>query len=305
MKLRPITKNAIWGGTFLAEKFNKPINCGNTAESWELSVRDAANVSIIENGSLSGHPISDYLNASNFKGNFPLLIKYLDAAADLSVQVHPDDSYAAKHGEVGKTEIWYILRAEDGAKIVYGIKDSVSISEFQKLARENRTADALNYVNVKAGEVYFIPPGLVHALGAGITVAEVQTNCNTTYRLYDYDRRQSDGTLRELHVDDALAVVRKYTEKEISDLRLKYGTDFACDEVIASSDHFSVFLHRFPKSLAVNHKSDFTVLMCVGGEGVISASGDSYGYSAGDTYLVPAECGNFTVSGGTLLEIHP
>ena len=233
MKLYPyllssVLKSPIWGGTHLIREWGKQTEKDTVGESWELTVRaDAA--SCICNGCYAGKTVQELIDvdptvvmgASSYIGGvFPLLVKLIDAGDRLSVQVHPDDAYAARvENDRGKTEMWYIVDAEEGAEIICGLREGVSHADFEK-AIADRTLDAvLHHQPVHAGETYFIPAGLPHAIGGGILIAEIQQNCDLTYRVYDYDRRQKDGTLRELHVEKALDVIRGFEKEEIEALQ--------------------------------------------------------------------------------------
>ena len=214
MRLSALPMERLWGGDKLGKIYNK--NCGSgTGETWELSVREKEK-SVVSNGILAGKTLSEIVDTDKSLvgerfagGEFPLLIKFIDAADDLSVQVHPDDEYAAKvENDVGKTEMWHIVEAEPGAKLVYGLADGVTPQDFVLAVREGKTQSALKYVEVHAGETYFIPAGLVHAIGGGILLAEVQQNCDLTYRVYDFDRLDKNGKPRELHTEKALCFPR-------------------------------------------------------------------------------------------------
>ena len=224
LKISYITKSAIWGGTKLKTDWGKVSDLDCVAESWELSVREKEMATIL-NGEYSEMTLGEYIKVCGNDsvsdvydgGRFPLLIKYIDACDKLSVQVHPDDVYAGEvENDSGKTEMWYIVDAAEGAEIIYGIKESVSESDFEKAVRQGNIDSVLEHHPVKAGETYFIPSGMLHAIGAGIVIAEIQQNSDLTYRVYDYERRQKDGSLRELHVDKSIDVTRKFTEEEIN-----------------------------------------------------------------------------------------
>ena len=197
-----------WGGTRLRSLYGRDIPDETTGESLEVSAIPGMNSTLTD-----GTPLSDYLARWGAKAagtrvgeHFPLLIKILDARDTLSVQVHPDDGYAARFGGVGKTEAWYILAAEEGAQLVYGLKDVSSRDELVRLSETGALRDHLRRVTVRPGEVYFIPSGTVHAIGRGIVLYEIQQSSDITYRLYDWDRKDSQGRSRTLHVNEAADV---------------------------------------------------------------------------------------------------
>ena len=215
VKLSPVFKDYLWGGTRLKTEFSKQSDMTPLAESWELSAHKDGQSTVAE-GEYAGLTLTAYLDTVGREvlgtncekyDYFPLLIKLIDAKGDLSVQVHPSDEYALEHeGEYGKTEMWYILDCDEGAALYYGFKEDTTREAYEAAIREGRLTDILNRVPVKRGDVFFIPAGTVHAIGAGILICEIQQNSNTTYRVYDYNRRDKDGNLRPLHVEKALAV---------------------------------------------------------------------------------------------------
>ena len=200
LKLKPAVKEIIWGGDKLKTAYGKEAPFDKLAESWELTVRpDGMNV--IENGEYAGMTLGEYIEkagnsviAAGYDADrFPLLIKFIDARDRLSIQVHPSDDYAlANENEYGKTEVWYIVEADEGAELVFGLSRDYTKEAFDKAVAENTVETLLNRVKVHAGEVYFIPSGLVHAIGAGILICEIQQNSNVTYRVYDYGRLGKD-----------------------------------------------------------------------------------------------------------------
>lgn len=215
-ELKATIKDYIWGGTKLREIFGKESELERLAESWELSCHPDGE-SIIASGEYAGMTLTQFLrehpeamgtSCSNVD-EFPVLVKLIDAKNDLSIQVHPEDSYARVHeNDNGKTEMWYIIDAEEGAELVYGFKAELTKDEF-KIAIENNTLmDKLNRVPVKKGDVFFINPGTLHAIGKGILIAEIQQSSNVTYRVYDYGRLGADGKPRQLHVEKALEVTK-------------------------------------------------------------------------------------------------
>ena len=208
IKLTGAVKDYIWGGNKLRKYYGKSSSDRVIAESWELSFHKDG-LTMTESGELLCEAVSKEVlgtNVSDFEF-FPTLIKFIDAESDLSVQVHPSDEYALKNeNSFGKTEMWYIIGAEEGAGIYLGFRETVTREEFESAIRENRLTEILRFYPVKAGESYFIPSGTIHAIGKGCLILEIQQNSNLTYRVYDYGRVGNDGKPRELHIDKALAV---------------------------------------------------------------------------------------------------
>ncbi len=220
--LSPAFKDYIWGGNRLKRDWGKRTDMTPLAESWELSCHEAG-PSVIAGGAYAGRTLGEYLaehpqdagtKAQN-AGAFPLLIKLIDAAGPLSVQVHPDDAYAREfEHSLGKSEMWLVLDASEGAGIYYGFKRETSLAEMRAAIENNTLTELLSWVPAKTGDCFFIPAGTVHAIGAGLMVAEVQQSSNLTYRVYDYGRVGADGRPRELHIDKALAVARREPPKD-------------------------------------------------------------------------------------------
>jgi len=294
LKLQSVLKDIIWGGTALSEQYGKGSPGQKIAEAWVLALRpDGENM--IENGHLAGKPLSAVY------GNevpFPLLIKLIDACDKLSVQVHPDDIYAQKEGlPAGKTEMWYVLDAKPGAKLVYGMRKDVDLTDDQiKQAANNGTLeDYLNFVEVKKGDVFFIPAGLVHAIGEGILIAEVQQNSNTTYRMYDYNRRDKNGNLRELHMEKALEVIDKSLPKSDYSASVTEKTDTVTKTTLCTCEYFTA------QSLAITNGAyeiapdKMLFALCTQGEGKYIHNGTEYELKKGDSYLFPHGTGSFTV----------
>lgn len=234
LKFHPVYKDYIWGGNNLL-KLDKKLIYPITAESWEISANKDG-MSVISNGDFKEKTLEDIfkwypkeLCGNNNQQQFPLLIKLIDACSALSVQVHPNDTYAFENenGALGKNEMWYIIDAKPDAKLVYGLKKGVTKNDFVKAVHENDIESTLNYVHVKKGDWLNIPSGLVHAIGEGIIIMEVQQNSNTTYRVYDYNRTGSDGKKRPLHIEKALDVINfGETEMQINKSINFGGTDY-------------------------------------------------------------------------------
>lgn len=312
LKLSYIPKTALWGGTRLKEAYGKPYDGEKLAETWELSCRGKENC-MIENGACAGLTLAEYfgdygegaIGTAHTGGRFPLLIKFIDARDKLSVQVHPDDAYAALHeNDPGKTEMWYIVEADEGAELIYGLADGVDAGAFSRAVKEGRIGEAVKRVPVKAGETYFIPSGMLHAIGAGILVAEIQQNSDLTYRVYDYDRRDKNGDLRPLHTEKALAVTRPYTEEEIAAVRYARSPlpEERAASLLADCPYFRVErLGEGKHALSVCRRS-FLHLLCTDGEGTLSYGKEEYPVVKGDSYFLPAGLGEVILEGnGTYL----
>ncbi len=306
LKLSCVCKEAIWGGSTLKEKYNKDCELEKLAESWELTVR-ADGMSVIENGSFSGTTLEQYIAeqgkdviAKGYDGDrFPLLLKLIDAAAPLSVQVHPDDAYSLQNeGELGKTEMWYVLDAKEGAKLVYGLKEGHDAVTMANAIKNGRVEDELNYVDVRAGDVFFIPSGLVHAIGAGIVIAELQQNSNITYRVYDYGRIGKDGRPRELHVKKSLDVIKPYSDEQINRIRFECGYD---NETLAACQYFCAKKIDVACEREIEVDDSFVSLLCLDGECDLIYEGVSYKMQKGDSYFLPAGLGRCVISGSAAL----
>lgn len=308
LKLSYIAKERIWGGPHLKTDYGKEADTDRLGETWELSVRPEE-MCRVENGALAGMPLRAAILAMGQAsvcptydgGHFPLLIKLIDAGDRLSVQVHPGDAYAAHvEHDMGKTEMWYVLSAEEGASLVYGLRPGCDKEDLARAVREGRTEEVLSHHPVHAGDVLFIPAGLVHAIGAGITVAEIQENSDLTYRLYDYDRRGADGKPRALHIARALDVLRPYTEEEIQAIRYEAAdreekADSAC---LAHCRHFRVYLRTIDGDAACRCGAEsFHSLLCLDGNGRIIHNDVTYSAKKGDSWFLPAGMGSYRLTG--------
>lgn len=303
--LNPAGKDYLWGGNRLKTEFNKKIDLTPLAETWECSTHPDG-PSIIASGINQGKTLiellkdnPDYLGSNNEgTGELPVLIKFIDAESDLSVQVHPSDEYAMEfeNGALGKTEMWYVLDATSDAKLVNGFKEDVDEDTLRTALEKGTLEEHLNTVSIKKGDVFFIPSGQVHAIGAGALIAEIQQNSNLTYRLYDYNRRDKDGNLRELHIDKAMAVSNmKKSSKPVSRAEDVKLTDKYDIENISKCKYFQVdkiTIHTDEKDcIDYNTGSEsFQVLLCVEGEGKLEvATGDVIELQKGRCVFVPAD----------------
>lgn len=288
---------ALWGGSRLRTRYGKS-GFARLAETWELSVREDC-MSIIQNGPLAGQPLS----AVTGEERFPLLVKFIDANLPLSVQVHPDDAYAAAHErDGGKTELWYIVDADPGARLILGLREGVTREDFAAALRAGDPAPLLREVEVHAGESYFVPAGLLHAIGspagAGILLAEIQQNSALTYRVWDYARRDADGSLRQLHTDRALDVIRLYTDAEIAALRFS-RTCALPGECICAAAHFAISRLTGDAAFAVTDR--FVSLLCLDGESTLTCGGKPYAIRPGQSWYLPADLGDCRIDGGATI----
>ncbi|MBE6618295.1 MAG: mannose-6-phosphate isomerase [Ruminococcaceae bacterium] len=281
--LDPICKDIIWGGERLSREFGKGDFCGQRiAETWELTVRENE-VNTVKSGEMCGKDLSELEGTENF----PVLIKFIDAKSDLSVQVHPGDEYSKKHeGDLGKTEMWYVVDAEAGAKLVYGLADGVSKADFAKAVEENKIGGCLNYVDVHRGDVFFIPAGCVHAIGGGILIAEIQQSSNVTYRVYDYNRG------RELHIKKALDVIELYSKEDIDKIRYSRADEIS-DTLLADCDIFRVEKKDSSCGEIIGNADKFRHILVLSGKGKV---GD-LDVLAGSSVLLPLGCEVAKLSG--------
>ena len=311
LKLNGIPKAAVWGGTRLKTAYGKQADFDAIAESWELSVRDGA-TNLVANGEGTGLPLSECLAkmgrdavAPGYDGaTFPLLVKLIDADKPLSVQVHPDDDYARSHGVGnGKTEMWVVIDAKPGAELVMGLAKGVGHAEFAEAVSQKKYDGVLQYVPVKSGDVFFIPSGMLHAIGGGILIAEVQQNCDTTYRVWDYDRRDKDGNLRPLHIKEALDVVRPFAENEADGIRFAGGKAVLPGETLVCCRYFEVARLTVTGSASLALPADrFTHFLILDGTVTVSGGGETVACRAGDSVLFPAGTEKPTTLGkGTVL----
>lgn len=298
IKLLPAFKDYLWGGTRLKTEFNKKSELEKVAESWELSTHKDGE-SIVASGEYKGKKLSEYIaeNPYDVLGErarafdfFPVLIKFIDAKDNLSVQVHPDDEFARKYnGEYGKTEMWYVLECDEGAQLYYGFKEKISKEEFRKRIENNTLTEVLNSVKVKKGDVYFIEAGTVHAIGKGIVICEIQQNSNTTFRVYDYNRKDANGNTRQLHIEQAIEVAKTEPAKP-------YKSDR--ENVLASCKYFTVEKADVDgtKSFEISDNC-FKSVIAVEGSGILKLNGFETTFGKGDSMFIPAQNGGFTVDG--------
>ena len=313
LQFEPILKERIWGGEKLKTLLNKPITSTITGESWELSTVEG-DVSVVANGEWKGKSLNEIINDSpdeilgtevhaRFGKQFPLLFKYLDAREDLSIQVHPNDELAKKrHNSFGKTEMWYIMQADDDARIIVGFKEKSNASEYIENLEKKTLLSILDDVKVKSGDVFFLETGTVHAIGAGLLVAEIQQTSDITYRLYDFDRVDADGNTRELHVDLALEAIN-YDKVET---KKEYTKNLNSSNEIVDCPYFTTNFIPLDGEISVSKSGKtFTVYMCTEGTFELEYNNSKIQYKKGDTVLIPAVMNAFILSGkASILEIY-
>lgn len=310
----PILQDRIWGGTKLETYLGKTnLPSTTTGESWELSAVEG-HVSTINNGAYAGRPLTDLLENypeeilgskvhRKFGSQFPLLFKFLDAKEDLSIQVHPNDELAKKrHNSFGKTEMWYVMHAEPGSRIIVGFKEKSSPEQYLEHLRNKNLVEILNQVEAKKGDVFFLETGTIHAIGGGIVIAEIQQTSDITYRVYDWDRVDANGKSRELHVEQALDAMNYNT----TDTQKKYLKELNKSNTVVDCPYFTT--NFLPLDGNANIKKDggsFTVYICTEGHFTISCKGNEHAFKKGETILIPAALKEFALAGNaTLLEIY-
>lgn len=315
-KLKPAGKDYLWGGTRLREEYGKNIDLMPLAETWECSVHPDG-LSRIQSGThkskalaevLEQHP--EYLGTKVSNNELPILVKFIDAKKDLSVQVHPDDEYAREHeGDNGKTEMWYVIDAEEGASLIYGFKHKVT-KEILRKAVETGTLDKhLQKVEVHKGDIYYVPAGTVHGIGAGILVAEIQESSNVTYRVYDYDRVDKSGNKRELHFDKAVQVMNMDIASGVNQKPRMVKYYPGCSrELLCRCKYFEAERIQVTKGFSFSVlDSSFQVLVCLDGYGqveTIDADSKPMRFSKGETLFLPAGIGKCLVIGeATILKV--
>ena len=310
--LQPSGKDYLWGGQRLNTEFEKQIDLDPLAETWECSTHPDG-PSIVKTGGFKGQTLSkvisdnpQFLGARHSEDKaLPILIKFIDAKSDLSVQVHPDDEYAFVYegGQLGKTEMWYVLDAAKDARLVYGLKKDCTKEQIRESIEKGKLSNLLQSVKVNKDDLFFIEAGTIHAIGAGCLIAEIQENSNLTYRLYDYDRVGKDGKKRELHIDKSLKVANlKSSSEPKQPLRvLKYRPGVA-KELLSRCKYFEVYrmLVNTERRQSVTYSSDnlsFRVLLCIKGCGVLNFEDQSLEFFKGDCIFVPADSVEIKIHG--------
>jgi mannose-6-phosphate isomerase len=318
LKFETFIKEKVWGGNALADRYNKKSDrSSNIGESWELSAI-ADNQSVVRNGFLAGNNIEELIEVymgditgdsiyEKFGNEFPLLIKFIEAREDLSIQVHPDNKLAKeRHEAYGKTEMWYILESEKGSKIYTGFREGVTKEMYEDAISDGKLADLLNVENPEPGDAFFTPAGRVHAIGAGIVLIEIQQTSDITYRIFDWNRKTSGKEKRELHTDLALDAINFSAsgKNKISKKPLLNKT-----ENLVSCEFFDTDILRFSSNIRKEYylNDSFVVFICTVGEFLIHWDDTFEKVSKGETVLLPAMIKEVTLEPlgeATLLEIY-
>lgn len=280
----------IWGGTKLREAFGYDIPTETTGEYWAISAHPNG-VSVIKNGIYEGEGLDQlYREHKELFGHpksevFPLLIKILDANDWLSVQVHPDDAFALAHeGELGKTECWYIIAADEGAEIIYG-HNAKSKEELRQWIEEGRWDDLLTKIPVKAGDFFYVPSGTMHAIGKGILILETQQSSDTTYRVYDFNRRDAQGNLRKLHIDKSIDVLT--IGKPANSTPATMAVDHLESTLLVSNKFFSVYRWEVTGLVDFTQTVPYLLLSVLSGQGQLTVDGRVYDLKKGDHFILP------------------
>ncbi|MEM6865229.1 MAG: type I phosphomannose isomerase catalytic subunit [Bacteroidota bacterium] len=298
LKFTPILKERLWGGTKLKDVLGKPITSKITGESWELSGVDGA-ISKVANGSLKGTSLNELIRdhgknllgssvVERFGTEFPILIKFIDAKKDLSIQLHPNDGLAKeRHNSFGKTEMWYIMDADPGAKLIVGFNKTVQKEEYVRNLEEGTLLDLLHYEEVGEGDTFFINTGKIHAIGAGVLLAEIQQTSDVTYRVFDFNRKDKDGNLRELHTELALDAM-DYEKKD--DFKVAYANALNQSNSMVDCPYFKTNFIQLDRNqkIFLTGRDSFTIYMCVGGRALVTNDKGSASLEKGETLLIPA-----------------
>ena len=310
--LRPSGKDYLWGGKRLNDEFEKGIPMSPLAETWECSTHPDG-PSFVVGGEFDGMELAEVLKQHpeylgthpNTDGELPILIKFIDAKQDLSIQVHPDDAYAMtyENGQQGKTELWYVLDAARDAKLVYGFRRDMTENKVRAAIKKGTLMKHLQQVPIHKDDLFFIAPGTVHAIGAGALIAEIQENSNLTYRLYDYDRVDKTGKKRQLHIDKAMSVIDfKSAAEPRQPLRVLRYRQGVATELLCRCKYFEV--HRMivntERRQVVTYWADalsFRVLLCINGCGTIGFEKESMNFYKGDCIFVPADSVELRIHG--------
>lgn len=299
LKFKPILKQTLWGGQKLSAKSSDPSVKEAIGESWEISgVED--NISVVSEGLLADNTLEELIEIymgdlvgdrvyEKFGVEFPLLIKYIDACDNLSIQVHPDDATAKeRHNAYGKTEMWYIVDADLGAELILGFRNDTEKKEYLEHLRQNTLPELLNVEKVKKGNCFFIPAGTVHAICKGCFIAEIQQTSDITYRIYDYDRRDKNGNSRELHTELATDVINFSAQKEHA---IHYHVHENHTEELVSCNYFTTNILKFDKEIEKDYMEidSFVIYMCLEGNFSVVYDVDQFVKVAkGETVLIPA-----------------
>lgn len=315
LKFRPILKDKIWGGTKLKTILQKESSLPNIGESWEISDVEG-DTSIVSNGNLENQSLKQLLqlykdeligkkNYEKFGDKFPLLIKFIDAKQDLSIQLHPNDALAkARHNSFGKTEMWYVMQADEDSNLIVDFNQKMTPELYLEHLEQKTLPQILNFDKVKAGDTYFIEVGRVHAIGAGVMLAEIQQTSDITYRIYDWDRTDDFGNERELHTDLAIDAIGFDMP---NNFRVKYSKKPNQSNEMVSCPYFTTSYLKVDQEIQKENTHDsFVIYICVEGEAQIKTETYSEVIKKGETLLVPAAISSYQISANdaTLLEVY-
>ena len=302
---KPISKERLWGGEKLISYLEKPFKGEGIGESWELSAV-SGDESVVSNGVLEGKQLKELIETykadlvgksvyDRFGNDFPILIKYIDAQKDLSVQLHPNDQLAKeRHNSFGKNEMWYIMNADAGSKLITGFSKNTDQNEYQQYLKNDQIESLLHYETVNSGDTFFIRTGTVHAIGAGILLAEIQQTSDVTYRIFDWNRKDKDGNTRELHTALALDAI-DFSKRD--DHKVKYDQKPNHRNAMVNSSYFKTDIIPLEGEVSINMNQldSFVVLMAVDGDNEIIVDNNNYQLPFGSTVLLPACLSSFTI----------
>lgn len=300
--LTPVLQDKIWGGKKLQTEFGFDLPSDTVGEVWVISTHPHGESTVSSPEQYAGMGLNDLyhqhpeLFGVDEPGTFPLLTKILDAKDDLSVQVHPDDVYGQEHeGELGKTECWFVISADEDATIIYG-HNARTEEEFRRLVETGEWDELLREVPVKAGDFFYVPHGTIHAIKGGITILETQQNSDTTYRVYDYNRTDKDGNTRELHLEDSIAVSNiPHIDPAIQQQEDRVGMSAITHYL--TNEYFSVYRWQIRDQLIVDLTGDYTLVTVLDGQGMIEIDRESYPIEKAQSFIIPHGVSSVTLSG--------
>ncbi|ARV10439.1 mannose-6-phosphate isomerase [Winogradskyella sp. PC-19] len=315
LKFSPILKDKIWGGQKISKYLNKPSDSNQLGESWEISAVEG-DTSVVFNGELKGKSLKQLLeefksdlvghkNYAQFGNKFPLLIKFIDAKQDLSIQLHPNDRLAAeRHNSFGKTEMWHVMQADNNSNLIVGFNQKVTPKKYLQHLENKTLTEILNFDKVKKGDTYFIEVGRVHAIGAGVMLAEIQQTSDITYRVYDWDRVDDHGNERELHNDLAIDAI----DFDMQDnFRVQYSTSKNQSNKMVSCQYFTTnYIHLNTEVKKQNTLDSFVIYICTEGSAKITTDFGIEIIKKGETLLLPAVIKNYSIQSDNaeLLEVY-
>ena len=294
-RFQPLLKQTLWGGDKIIPFKHLSTVMENVGESWEISgVKDNETIAAGDGRSLNqlvrdmkGRLVGE-ANYQRFGDEFPLLIKFIDARQDLSIQVHPTDEIAHRQGrERGKTEMWYVMDSEPDAKLYNGLKLQITPEQYKQMVADDTICDALAQYSVKEGDCFFIPAGRIHAIGAGCFLVEIQQTSDVTYRIYDFKRKDKDGNYRQLHTQEASESIN-YTV--LDDYRTHYQPQTNESQLLVECPYFNTAVYDLTEAMTIDYSEldSFVILIGMKGEGTLTIDGETVAFSAGETILVPA-----------------